>query len=305
MKPLRPKLLVVGTVAVDSVETPFGKREGVLGGSATYFGFTASFFSPTKLVAPIGRDFPRSFRKLLERRPLDLDGLEVLDGKTFRWRGRYGFDLNTAETLETQLNVLPQFQPHLERRDTPAFLFLANVDPTLQFRVLNSLARAKIRLVAMDTMNFWIDRMRYALEKVLRRVDMVIVNDAEARALAHEPNLIAAARAIAKMGPETVIIKKGEHGVFMLHGTRMFSLPAYPLEEVYDPTGAGDSFAGGVMGVLARSGRVTFETLKKAVACGSVMASFTVEDFSVFRLLKLKKAEIAERLSLFQKLSRF
>ncbi len=305
MKQRKPKLLVVGTVAVDSVETPFGKRDGVLGGSATYFGFSASFFVPTKLVAPVGRDFPSSFRKHLARRPLDLSGLEVLDGKTFRWKGRYGFDLNTAETLETQLNVLSQFQPKLTAQDTPDFLFLANVDPNLQFRIVNALARPRIRLVAMDTMNFWIDRMRYALEKVLRRVDMVIVNDAEARALARQPNVIAAARAISKMGPETVIIKKGEHGVFMLHGRRMFSLPAFPLEEVFDPTGAGDSFAGGLMGYLAASGRVNFGTLKRAVAYGSVMASFAVEDFSVFRLLKLKKAEITERLSLFQKLSRF
>ena len=298
------KLLVVGTVAVDSVETPFGKKDQVFGGSASYFSYAASFFSPVSLVAVVGEDFPEEYRGILRERKIDLSGLQVSAGKTFRWKGKYSFDLNVAETLETQLNVLESFSPKLEDKDVE-YLFLANIDPDIQLKILDEIHPAKAKLAALDTMNYWIHNKNQSLRQVLARVDLLVVNDAEARDLAGEANLIRAARVIQAMGPSRVIIKKGEHGVLFFDGPSFFALPAYPLEAVFDPTGAGDSFAGGFMGYVAQSGDLGFQNMKKAIAYGSVTASFAVEDFGLDRLRRLTSAEIDDRLGNFQTFSSF
>ncbi len=298
------ELLVVGSVALDSVETPFGKVQEVLGGSATYFSYSASFFTQVRLVAAIGQDFPEAHRRLLQDRGVDTQGLQASEGRTFRWVGEYGYDLNEARTLDTQLNVLADFRPKLgdEARRTP-FLFLANIDPELQLDVLRQM-RERPRVVALDTMNFWIHGKQEALRRVLAKVDVVTINDGEARQLASEPNLIRAARAIAAMGPRTVVVKRGEYGALMLAGDTFFYVPAYPLESVYDPTGAGDTFAGGFMGYLAAQERVDAAAMRRALVYGSVMASFTVEDFSLKRLTRLKPADIADRYTAFHDLIR-
>ncbi|MBI4358311.1 MAG: sugar kinase [Candidatus Omnitrophica bacterium] len=298
-------LMVVGTVAIDSVETPFGKKDSVFGGSASYFSYAASFFTAVELIAVVGEDFPGEYRKVLEERPIGLEHLATRQGKTFHWRGKYGSDLNTAETLETQLNVLVDFKPELRNDREPEYLFLANIDPNLQMDVLNQVKRPKCRFVACDTMNFWIEGKALELGKVLKRVDMIVVNDGEARLLAKEANLIKAARKIQRMGPGVVIIKKGEHGAFLFQREQFFALPAYPLEEVFDPTGAGDSFAGGVMGYLAKTGDTDFENLKRAVSYGAVVASFTVEDFGLERLRTLRAEDIESRLANFKRLCSF
>lgn len=291
------KLLVVGTVAIDSVETPFGKKAEVFGGSASYFSYASSFFTGVSLVAVVGEDFPQEYRRILGERDIDLSGLEVRPGKTFRWKGKYGFDLNSAETLETQLNVLESFSPCLKGREDVEHVFLANIDPDIQLDVLDQIRSSKTRWVAMDTMNYWIENKAKSLREVLSRVDLLLLNDAEARDLAGEPNLIRAARVIQNLGPSRVIIKKGEHGVCLFDGQSFFALPAYPLESVFDPTGAGDTFAGGFLGYLAQSGDLGFQNLKQAVAYGSVMASFAVEDFGLERLRRLKWGEVEERLA--------
>lgn len=298
-------LAVIGTVAIDEVETPFGKRDRAFGGSASYFSYAASFFSPVSLVAVVGKDFPSEFLEVLEERPIDLSHLERSHGKTFFWRGRYRFDMNTAETLETQLNVLTEFNPHLRFPSNPEFLFLANIDPVLQARVLEQAGKPKARFVACDTMNFWIEKKRPELLKVLARVDAVVINENEARQLAEEASLIRAAQKIHSWGPGKVIIKKGEHGVLVFDDGRFFPLPGYPLETVFDPTGAGDSFAGAMMGYLAKTKDVSFENLKKAAALGAVVASFTVEDFSLDRLRRLDLRQIEERLEIFRKICSF
>ncbi len=298
-------LMVVGTVAIDSVETPFGKRDSVFGGSASYFSYAASFFTPVELIAVVGQDFPKEYRSILEERSIGLDHLTTASGKTFHWKGRYETDLNTAHTLDTQLNVLLDFKPQLKADREPDFLFLANIDPDLQLSVLNQVKRPKCRFVACDTMNFWITGKKQQLEQVLKRVDMIVLNDGEARQLAHESNLFKAARKIQTMGPGTVIIKKGEHGALLFHGQQYFVLPAYPLEEVFDPTGAGDTFAGGVMGYLVKTKEVNFENLKQAVVYGAVIASFAVEAFGLDRLRALQTAEIENRRKEFHKLCHF
>lgn len=298
-------LAVIGTVAIDEVETPFGKRERAFGGSASYFSYAASFFSPVSLVAVVGKDFPQEFLEVLQERPIDLSHLERTDGETFFWRGRYRFDLNTAETLETRLNVLTDFAPQLRFETSPEFLFLANIDPLLQEQVLNQAGKPKARFVACDTMNFWIEKKRPELLRVLARVDAIVINENEARQLAGESNLIRAAQKIHAWGPGKVILKKGEHGVLLFDEGKFFALPAYPLETVFDPTGAGDSFAGAMMGYLARSRDFSFENLKKAVAMGAVVASFTVEEFSLDRLRRLDLREIQERLEIFRKICSF
>jgi sugar/nucleoside kinase (ribokinase family) len=297
-------LLVVGSVALDTVQTPFGKAEEALGGSATYFSYSASFFTHVHLVATIGRDFPPEHLRLLTDRGVDLTGLQRSDGLTFRWVGEYGYDLNEARTLDTQLNVFAHFRPALSEalRRVP-YLFLANIDPELQLDVLRQMA-TRPRLVALDTMNFWITGKREALGRVLREVDVITINDAEARQLAGEPNLIRAARAITAMGPKTVVVKRGEYGALLMAHDAFFVVPAFPLESVYDPTGAGDTFAGGFMGYLAGHGRLDRGTLRRAMVNGSVMASFTVEDFSLNRLKRLKDREIEERYAAFQDLIR-
>ncbi|MDP3919369.1 MAG: PfkB family carbohydrate kinase [Candidatus Omnitrophota bacterium] len=299
------QLVVVGTVAIDQVKTPFGERDRVFGGSASYFSYAASFFTPVALVAVVGRDFPPDYRKVLEEKAIDLSHLEVSDGKTFFWRGEYGNDLNTAHTLETQLNVLMDFNPRLKFETLPDFLFLANMDPALQLSVLDQVKGAKLKYVACDTMNFWIENKREDLLRVLKRVHCVVLNDGEARQLTGESNLIRAAAKMREMGPNHIVIKKGEHGALVFFEGHFFALPAYPLESVFDPTGAGDSFAGGLMGCLAAAGEVSLETMKSAVAMGSIVASFTVEDFGLERLRRLARAELDERLEIFRRVCSF
>ena len=298
-------LAVIGTVAIDEVETPFGKRDQAFGGSASYFSYAASFFSPVSLVAVVGKDFPPEYLKILQERPIDLSHLERSSGKTFFWRGKYRFDMNTAETLETQLNVLLDFNPRLRFKTHPEFLFLANIDPVLQEQVLDQAGKPRTRFVACDTMNFWIEKKRAELMRVLARVDAMVVNEGEARQLADEASLIRAAQKIHSWGPAKVIIKKGEHGVLVFDEGKFFALPGFPLETVFDPTGAGDSFAGAMMGCLAKTGDAGFENLKRAVAYGAVVASFTVEDFSLDRLRRLDLGQIEERLAIFRKICSF
>lgn len=297
-------ILVVGSVAFDSVETPFGKGDDVLGGSATYFSTSASFFTGVQLVAVVGEDFPDEPKDFLASRGVDLSGLQTRPGKTFRWKGSYGYDLNEAHTLETHLNVFETFHPELpESYRNTEYVFLANIDPELQLEVLKQVERPK--LIACDTMNFWIDGKRDALVKTLGHVDILVINEAEVRQLANEANLVKASRAVLEMGPKTLVVKRGEYGVLVFNEHSVFSAPAYPLEEVFDPTGAGDTFAGGFMGYLASTNNVCDETIRKATVFGSVMASFTVEDFSLNRLRQLSWPEVEDRFRHFQALTAF
>ncbi|HEX2021336.1 MAG TPA: PfkB family carbohydrate kinase [Candidatus Thermoplasmatota archaeon] len=297
-------LLVVGTVALDTVETPYGRADDALGGSATFFAAGASFFAPVRLVGVVGDDFPLQRLDFLRRRGVDLSGIEVVPGgKTFRWSGRYHHDLNHRDTLGTWLNVLETFQPKLpaDWRESE-HVFLANIDPVLQRQVLDQVR--KPRLVVADTMNFWIESVREELVKTLARVDVLILNDEETRQLAGEPNLLKAARAIRKMGPSTLIVKKGEHGALLFTGDKVFSAPAYPIEDVHDPTGAGDTFAGGFFGHLARERRYDEDAFRKAVLYGSALASFCVERFGPARLETLTMPEIERRVGEFRELVR-
>jgi sugar/nucleoside kinase (ribokinase family) len=297
-------ILVIGSVAFDSVETPFGRGDDVLGGSATYFSTSASFFTGVQLVAVVGEDFPDEPRQFLTSRGVDLAGLQTRPGKTFRWKGRYGYDLNEAHTLETHLNVFETFHPELPESYRQAkFVFLANIDPELQLEVLQQVEKPK--LIACDTMNFWIDGKRDALVRTLGHVDILVINEAEVRQLADEANLVKASRSVLTMGPKTLVVKRGEYGVLVFTEHSIFSAPAYPLEEVFDPTGAGDTFAGGFMGYLAATNNLSDETIRKATVFGSVMASFTVEAFSLDRLRKLTWAEIEDRFRHFQTLTAF
>jgi len=297
-------LLVVGSVALDSLQTPFGVREDVLGGSATYFSTAASFFAPVRVVAVVGEDFPEEHVQFLRGRGVDLAGLERRPGRTFRWSGRYEFDLNQAHTLDTQLNVFADFRPELpeEFRDS-SHVFLGNIDPELQLRVLDQVRAPAI--VAADTMNFWITSRRPALLEVLRRVDLLFVNDAEARQLAGEHNIVRAARTILSFGPRSVVVKRGEYGALFFSGQDVFSSSAYPLAELFDPTGAGDSFAGGFMGYLARSGSLDASAMRRAMVVGSVVASFAVERFGLDRLRDLRPDEIRTRYDEFRRLAHF
>jgi sugar/nucleoside kinase (ribokinase family) len=297
-------ILVVGSVALDSVATPFGQVEEVLGGSATYFSTSAGYFTDVRLVAVVGEDFPEVHRQFLSTRRIDLSGLQTVPGRTFRWKGRYGYDLNQAHTLDTQLNVFESFRPQLPPRFEQAeYVFLANIDPELQLEVLRQIRRP--RLVACDTMNFWIEGKREALLRTLRHVDILLLNEGEARQLAGEANLVKAARAILAMGPKTVVVKQGEYGALMFSEHTIFSAPAFPLEAVFDPTGAGDTFAGGFFGYLAATGNLAEANYRQAVIFGSVMASFTVEDFSLGRLERLEHREIEERFRRFKLLTEF
>lgn len=297
-------ILVVGTVALDNIETPFGKEDDVLGGSATHFAAGASFFTPVRLVGVVGDDFPHDRLKFLEQRNVDLSGIEVVPGgKTFRWAGRYHLDLNHRDTLGTWLNVLETFDPKLPSGwETSEYVFLANIDPVLQRQVLEQVKSPK--LVVADTMNFWISSMRDEFLETLSRVDVLIINDEEARQLSEQPNLVKAARFIQERGPKTVIVKKGEHGALLFHESRIFSAPAYPLEDVHDPTGAGDTFAGGFFGYLARAGKSDEETLRRAVVYGSALASFCVEKFGPERLRDLTAGEVESRVKEFHDLVR-
>lgn len=298
-------VLVVGSMALDGVETPFGRREDALGGSATFFSIAAGLLTDVRLVAVIGDDFPEKHVDLLKSRKIDLAGLErIKGGKTFRWSGRYGANLNEAQTLDTQLNVFANFNPKIpEHFRSSEFVFLANIHPKLQAEVLDQVRKPK--LVALDTMNFWIEGEREALRKVLGRVDALLVNEGEARQLAGEHNIVKAARAIRAMGPRILIIKRGEYGALFFEGDRIFFAPAYPLESVFDPTGAGDTFAGGFMGYMSRVNRLDPADLRQAIVMGCVLGSFTVEEFSVDRLVRVTPAELRQRFDLFRNLTQF
>jgi sugar/nucleoside kinase (ribokinase family) len=297
-------ILVVGSVALDSVETPFGVREKVLGGSATYFSTSASFFTDVNLVAVVGEDFPEEHSQFLASRNIDLTGLSRVPGNTFHWKGRYGYDLNEAQTLETHLNVFESFRPVIPESYADAeYLILANIDPELQLEVLNQVRNPKV--IACDTMNFWISSKPEALKKVISRVDFFIINEGEARQLSGESNLVRAAKAIQGMGVKNLIVKRGEYGVLMFNGKSVFAAPAYPLEEVFDPTGAGDTFAGGFMGYLANTGNLSEEGVRQGVVVGSVMASFNVEAFSLDRLKTLSYQEIEARYRSFKQMTHF
>lgn len=297
-------VLVVGSVALDSVETPFGRADDVLGGSGTFFSSSASHFAPVQLVGVVGDDYPVEKLAPLAARGVDLAGLEQTTGSSFRWRGRYRHDLNSAETLETHLGVFSNFRPKIpEQFKNAPFVFLANIDPRLQLQVLDQVE--KPRLVACDTMNFWIESRRPELIELLGRVDLITLNDGEARQLTEHTNLVHAARWILDRGPRHVLIKKGEHGAFMFTRDSVFFAPAYPLESVFDPTGAGDSFAGGFIGYLAATGDLSDRSMRRAVVVGSAMGSFAVEKFSNARLLEITRADIDARVQEFRQLVAF
>jgi sugar/nucleoside kinase (ribokinase family) len=297
-------ILVVGSVAYDTVETPFGRAERVLGGSASFFSVAASFFTPVNLVGVVGHDFGEAQLAAFRGRAIDLGGLERMEGKTFHWQGTYSKDLNSRETICTDLNVFEFFEPKIPvpyRRSE--VVFLGNIDPELQLRVLEQVASPQ--LVACDTMNFWIHGKLRELRRTLEKVQVLLINDQEARELSGEWNLVKAARVIRAMGPRTLVVKKGEHGVLMFADEGCFSAPALPLEVVVDPTGAGDTFAGGFLGHLASSGQQGDAALRRAVVMGSTMASFCVEAFSLDRLLTLTQAEIQQRYAAFERLTTF
>jgi sugar/nucleoside kinase (ribokinase family) len=297
-------LLVVGSVALDSVETPFGKADNVLGGSGTFFSASASHQTPVQLVGVVGDDYPMDQLEALKKRGVDMAGLEQASGESFHWRGRYRHDLNSAETLETRLGVFSHFSPKVpEQFKTPDYVFLANIDPRLQLDVLQQVKRPK--LVACDTMNFWIESRRPDILELIKHVDLITLNDGEARQLTDCFNLVKAARWIMERGPKMVIIKKGEHGAFLFKDRSIFFAPAYPLEEVFDPTGAGDSFAGGFMGYIAKTGDMSDANLRRAIVYGSAMGSFAVEKFSVQRLLEIDAGDIRKRVAEFRQLVAF
>ncbi len=299
-------VLVVGSIALDTIETPFGSVQNTVGGSATYISAAASYFvSPIRLVGVVGGDFPKQGLTFLEDRNVDLDGLEVIQGgKTFHWSGRYHYDLNERDTLATELNVFEKFDPKIpEKYRKSTAVCLGNIDPVLQRKVLDQIE--KPRIVVCDTMNYWIERKRQELGETLKSINILILNDSEARLLSKEPNLFKAGRVIRGMGPSVVIIKKGEHGALLLTEQIVFSAPAYPMENIFDPTGAGDSFAGGFVGWLARTDDMTEENLKRAVIYGSTLASFCVEKFGVEGLKDLTYLQIQDRFRQFRELSRF
>ena len=297
-------ILVVGSVALDTVETPFGKRDDALGGAATYFSCAASYFGRPRIVGVVGEDFPDEHVELLRSRGVDLEGLETQKGKTFRWSGKYGYDLNQRDTLSTELNVFEHFHPKLpESYRTSEFVFLGNIHPGLQLEVLDQIVSPKF--VACDTMNMWIEIERDTLCELIRKVDAVVINDSEARELAGEPNLAKAARVIQDMGCSKVVIKKGEHGCLFFDPHSHFSAPAYPLDAVNDPTGAGDAFAGGFMGYLSQNEKIDDTSIRRAIVYGSVLASFTVEEFSVDRVAGLSKQEIEARYKEFREITTF
>ena len=297
-------ILTVGSVAFDSVKTPFGDVSQMVGGSATYFSVAASFFTNVRIVAVVGDDFAEEQMEIFPGRRIDLTGLQHVPGETFRWKGEYSLDLNTRDTLYTHLNVFEQFHPILPEsyRPTP-FVFLANIHPALQGEVLDQVTEP--RFVAADTMNYWIDGTPDELRKVLKRVDALIINDEEVRGLSGESNLVKGARAIQEMGPRILIIKRGESGVLMTRDAGFFAVPAMPLEAVLDPTGAGDTFAGGFMGYLALANEMTDTVVTRAIIAGSALASFAVEDFGLSRLVRLTTEELHERFTEFKRLTHF
>lgn len=298
-------ITVVGTVAFDSIETPFGKVDRCIGGSATYFSVAASFFSSVNLVSVIGDDFTEEDASVFKGRNINLDGLQRIHGqKSFFWSGEYGFDLNVATTRETQLNVLAQFEPKLnERQRTADVLFLANAQPDLQLDVLKQCKRP--RVVALDTMNYWITSARQSLTRIFGEVDLIVINEAEVRQYTGQSNVVKGAREIIDLGAKTLVIKRGEYGVLMVTKDAIFAAPAYPLENVFDPTGAGDTFAGGFLGYLASRREAHDKELRRAIVFGSVLASFTVEKFSLDRLREITLADVLERYQDFRALTHF
>jgi len=298
-------LLVVGSVAFDGIETPHGRVDRTLGGAASYFALAASHFAPVRMVAVVGEDFTDRDRSVFEGRKIDLTGVDRVAGKSFYWAGRYSQNMNERTTLATELNVFANFKPTLpDSYLDSSSIFLGNIDPTLQRSVLKQV-NGKPKVVGLDTMNYWIEGTNAELRETLKHTQILMINDDETRQLTGEHNLLRAARHVFKMGPRTLVIKRGEHGALMVHNKFMFSVPAFPLEEVHDPTGAGDSFAGGFMGYLASSGKITEKTLRAAMVYGSVMGSFAVEKFGVERLTTVKRGEINKRARLFSKLTSF
>ncbi|MCM8757167.1 MAG: PfkB family carbohydrate kinase [Candidatus Omnitrophica bacterium] len=296
-------ILVVGSVALDTVQTPFGQAKEVLGGSATYFALAASLFTPVRLLSVVGQDFPRKYLRRLQLHSIDLAGLQVLPGKTFRWTGRYRENMNEAETLSVCQNVLGQFPEIPAHYRESRFVFLANTDPLTQLKTLEAIEAPQ--MVACDTMNLWIRTQKTVLKKLLRKVNILIVNDSEARMLTGKVNLPTAVWALLAHGPKTVIVKKGEHGVFLCTNGELFAVPAYPLHQVVDPTGAGDSFAGGFLGYLASQPRFTPREIRRATVYGTVVASFTVEDFSTRRLEKITLKDVETRFQEMKRILKF
>ena len=301
------KLLIVGTVAFDAIETPFGKTDKILGGAATYIGLSASFFNlESAIVSVVGDDFPQEYLDLLSNKNIDISAIEVVKGgKTFFWSGRYHNDLNSRDTLDTQLNVLADFQPKVPANFVNAdVVMLGNLHPLVQSSVLDQMEN-RPKLVVLDTMNFWMDCALPELLDVIKRVDVITINDEEARQLSGEYSLVKAAAKIHTLGPKYVVIKKGEHGALIFHDNQVFFAPALPLEEVFDPTGAGDTFAGGFSGYIAQSENISFENMKNAIIYGSNLASFCVEKFGTQRMENLEKEEVVDRLKQFKALTQF
>ena len=298
-------ILVVGSVAFDAIETPFGKVDRCIGGSATYFSVAASFFTHVDLVAVVGDDFGDDEVSVFKDRNINIDGLQRVPGaKTFFWSGEYGYDLNVAKTRDTQLNVFANFNPQLTASQKKSeVLFLANIDPDLQLEVLRQVE--KPRLIALDTMNYWITSKKESLERVFREVDLIVINEAEVRQFTGEAGLVRGARMILELGPKALVVKRGEYGVLMVTKEAIFAAPAYPLETVFDPTGAGDTFAGGLLGYLASRGELTDREFRRAIVFGSVLASFTVEKFSLDRLREITLGEVLERYREFRALTHF
>lgn len=297
-------LLVIGSVALDSVKTPFGEVNEVLGGSATYFSVSASYFTNVNLVAVVGSDFSEDHIDLLKSHSINIDGLEKRPGKTFRWKGKYDYDLNEAHTLDTQLNVFADFNPKVpDSYKDCEYVFLANIDPDIQIKVLDQIKNPK--LVVCDTMNYWIEGKLDSLKRLLSRINILVINDSETRELGKDPNVVKAAQEILRWGPESIIVKRGEYGSLMFSNSSIFSAPAYPLEFVYDPTGAGDSFAGGFMGYISKADNTSDETRRQAIVFGSTMASFNVEKFSLKRLQSLSWDEIEKRFRFFKGITHF
>ncbi|NQT90293.1 MAG: bifunctional hydroxymethylpyrimidine kinase/phosphomethylpyrimidine kinase [Candidatus Omnitrophica bacterium] len=297
-------IVVVGSVAFDDVITPFGKNLNAPGGSATFFSLSASYFTKVKLVAVVGNDFPKKYIRLLEKKGVDTEGLRIEKGKTFRWKGRYSWDLNTAETLKLQLNLFQDFSPELpeDYRDED-MLFLANIDPDLQLKVLKQVHSPK--LIAADTIDYWIEHKRKSLLKVLKKIDILIINEAEARKLTKESNLCKAGKRIISYGPGSVVIKKGEHGVMLVSKEGIFAYPAFPLDDVCDPTGAGDTFAGGFLGYLSGLKSINEAAIRRALVYGNIMASFNVEGYDIKVLSKLNRAKIDKRVKAFRRVCSF
>lgn len=300
-------LLTVGSVAFDAIETPFGKTDKIIGGAGTYIALAASFFQKEQnIVAVVGEDFPQSMLNTLSSRGVDLTGLQIKQGeKTFFWSGKYHNDMNTRDTLVTELNVLEHFNPIIpEAYQNTEFLMLGNLTPQVQYTVVERLNK-RPKLIAMDTMNFWMDIAMDDLKKTLSVIDLLIINDEEARQLSGESSLVKASKVIRAMGPKYLIIKKGEHGALLFHGENVFFAPALPLEEVFDPTGAGDTFAGGFMGYLASTDDISFENMKRAIIAGSALASFCVEKFGTEKLLSISHADLEARIQQFVELTNF